>query len=56
MTLREWRTKKGMTLTDMSLLAGISVSHLCMIELGQRNPSLTLARKITDVTRNKVKF
>jgi transcriptional regulator with XRE-family HTH domain len=35
-SLREWRERQGWTLAEVSGLTGVSVSHLSLIERGQR--------------------
>ena len=48
--LRTWRINKRLKLWQASELLGVSVGHLCSIELGRFNPSLGMARKISKAT------
>lgn len=44
--LRDMRTSRELTQTDVARMLGISHDHYQRIEYGQRNPSSMLARKI----------
>ena len=44
--LRDLRTDRNLTQTDVARMLNISMDHYQRIEYGQRNPSSILARKI----------
>ncbi|MDD4569213.1 MAG: helix-turn-helix transcriptional regulator, partial [Tepidanaerobacteraceae bacterium] len=45
--IRELRQKRNMTLQDMALRTGLSVSYLSEIELGKKQPSLETIDKLS---------
>lgn len=47
--MKEYRTKKGLTMKDLSMSSGISERYLYFIENGERMPSIKTAKKIADV-------
>lgn len=47
--LRKNRLGKGLTQSDVASLAGIDVTMVSKIELGERRPSVTVAKKIAAV-------
>ncbi|WP_373925989.1 helix-turn-helix transcriptional regulator [Brevibacillus laterosporus] len=51
MLTREWLVKArgSMTREDVSKLIGISRQYYSMIELGDRNPSVSVAKRIGEV-------
>ena len=54
MKLKEYRILVGLTQEKMAEEVGCVVSHINMIELGKRNPSPLLARKISEFTGGAV--
>ena len=50
--LKEIRVSKDMTIREVGDRAGISESFYCMIENGERRPSVETAKKIASVTVN----
>ena len=46
--LKRQRRLKGLTLTQLSLESGVSVSHLARIERGWRSPSGHILRKLAE--------
>ena len=46
--LKSIRESKKLTQTDVANAAGISLDHYQRIEYGQRNPALSIAKKISD--------
>lgn len=47
--LREKRKEKGLSLKAVSQEVGINEFSYCNIELGRRNPSVKVAKKIANV-------
>ena len=53
--IRVIRKEKGITLDELSRLAGISSGYLCHLEKGSRcNPSLEVMEKIAKALNKKV--
>lgn len=46
--IKSYRKMSGLTLAKLAQLANISESHLCLLENGQREPSLSVAKAIAD--------
>jgi len=46
MKLKDYRTKKGLSLRDVEKLTGISNSHISLLERGFRKPSLDVINKL----------
>ncbi len=46
--IKFFRTGRGMTLKDLANKAGVSLSHLSLIENGHRDPSIKMTKKIAD--------
>lgn len=49
-----YREKENISLTKLSIQAGVSKRHLQFIETGDRNPSLIVAKKIADCLNSTV--
>lgn len=49
-TIEAWRNGTGTSQGDLAKLLGISQSHLCNIERGNRKASLDLALRIAKLT------
>jgi len=49
MNLREIREKKGLTMTKVGELAGMSLSMYSYIENGERRPSVESAKRLAEV-------
>lgn len=49
LNLKKTRTGKNMTIREVADRAGISESFYCMIENGERRPSVETAKKIAAV-------
>ena len=47
--LKELRTNANLTQKDISNKAYISESYYCLIEAGERNPSINVAKAIANV-------
>lgn len=47
--LKEYRVGKNMTIREVGEVVGISESFYCMIENGERRPSVETAKKIAAV-------
>jgi len=47
--LRNIRTSKKLTQSDIANMAGVDVTMVSKIELGERRPSVNLAKRIADV-------
>lgn len=47
-TIQILRQAKGVALTELAERAGISVAYLSLIEAGKREPSLDVARRISE--------
>ncbi|MFC1751375.1 helix-turn-helix domain-containing protein [Pseudomonadota bacterium] len=47
-TIKLCRKKKGLTQAQLSEKAGISMSHLCLMEKNKRDPSLNAIKLIAD--------
>ncbi len=46
--IKHYRKEKGLRLTDLSLMTGISLGYLCHLENGgRRNPSYQIMKKIS---------
>lgn len=46
--IKHYRKEKGLRLTDLSLMTGISIGYLCHLENGSRkNPSYQIMKKIS---------
>ncbi len=52
--MKKYRTKKGLSMTDLSFKSGISERYLYFIESGQKNPSLKTAKKIADALHESI--
>jgi transcriptional regulator with XRE-family HTH domain len=52
--IREVRQKKGMTLREAAVAAGVSESFLSQVERGLANPSVASLRRIADAMHEKV--
>ena len=52
--MRRWRGENDITLAHLAAAVGVHVSHLSMIETGERTPSLDLAAKLAAATKNAV--
>lgn len=46
--LKELRERKGLNQQQLAESVGVSREYITMIESGQRNPSVNLAKKIAD--------
>lgn len=46
--LKELRERKGLNQQQLAENVGVSREYITMIESGQRNPSVNLAKKIAD--------
>ena len=46
--VKKYRKKRNVSIENISLYTGVSKRHLQFIERGQRNPSLSLAKKMAD--------
>lgn len=44
--LKEKRKKKRLTMGNIASACGISISHYCLIEKGERRPSVEVAKTI----------
>ena len=44
--LKEMRAKKGLTQQEVANAANVDVTMICKIELGERRPSVEVAKKI----------
>lgn len=53
--LRLWRKSKDMRLADVCAVLDIHQGYLSELERGLKIPSLPLAEKIRDMTKNRVK-
>lgn len=51
--LRRWREEKGVTLAVLALEVGVTPSHISEIERGLNTPSLDLAAKLSDATKDE---
>lgn len=47
--LRAWRKKNGKTLAEIGKIVGVYPSYISDIERGNKEPSLALAAKLSDV-------
>ena len=47
--LKEIRAKKGLTQQEVANAANVDVTMICKIELGERRPSVEVAKKIASV-------
>lgn len=46
--IKYYRKEKGLRLTDLSIMTGISIGYLCHLENGSRkNPSYQIMKKIS---------
>lgn len=48
--LRLWRERKGMTQAELAALVRCSRTLICMVELGNRSPGLSLAKRLALLT------
>lgn len=54
MSLRDWRARNNVTLAELSEAVGVSLGHLSHLELGKKNWSVELAKRIETFTRGQV--
>jgi len=54
MTLREWREKKGLTVTELARILEADKSAVSRWENGERFPSRRFLKKIAEVTKGEV--
>lgn len=46
--IKQFRAKKGLTLTKLSILSGVSQGHICDIQNGKSMPTIEIAYAISD--------
>ena len=51
---RQWRIDRGMTQADVARSLGISIVHVCCLEIGPRKPSRKLSNAIAAMTDGAV--
>lgn len=52
--MERWAKRNGMTVAEMAAAAGCSDSHLRNIFAGRKEASLSLAKRLSDVSRREV--
>lgn len=53
-SMREHRTKRDLSMGEMSKITGLSERYLRFIEMGEKTPSLKTAKKIADTLDSTV--
>jgi len=54
MKLKDYRTKKGLSLRDVEKLVGISNSYLCLLENNKRKPNIKTLKILASAYKVKL--
>ena len=52
--LKDYRVKAGISQNDLAVAVGVSQRYIAFLENGERNPSLEIARKISDYFKTSI--